>query len=194
MQVVPLNLLSVFFGPKTRAEVIKVRIEWSSKAVEYLALTSETKFMFQLCTIDSPSRHITISIINRSTSHFHYSIIFRNMDEIPEELFLDIPITNIQRGTSGTKTVELWATLYCKAVIEQRYGDAIHARYSLDGRSPDGINQDTKRTVLEEIRLDAVSYYLAEPEAYAQALLFYLNNSSDNTRPEIVEVVRQAPH
>jgi hypothetical protein len=78
--------------------------------------------------------------------------------------------------------------------MEQRYGDATHARYSLDGRSPDGINQDTKRMVLEEIRLDAVEYYLNEPESYAQALAFYANNSSDDSRPVIIEVIRQVQH
>lgn len=116
------------------------------------------------------------------------------MDRAPEELFLDIAVVDIQRGTSGTKTLEPWASLYCKAVSDQRYGDAMHARYSLDGKSSEGINSDTNRTVLEEIRLDAINYYSTEPEIYAQALLFYSNNSNSDTRPEIIEVIRQVPH
>lgn len=116
------------------------------------------------------------------------------MDEPPEQLFLDASITSIQNGTSGTKTVEPWASLYCKAIIEKRYGDAIHARYSLDGNSPEGINQDTKRTVLEEIVLDARSYYAGYPEMYAEALVFYEGNSRQDTRPEIIEAIRRVPH
>lgn len=116
------------------------------------------------------------------------------MDDPPEQLFLDASVGDIQRGTSGTKTVEPWATLYCKAVMEQRYGDAIYARYSLDGNSPDGINQDSKRTVLEEIHLDAIDYYSSVPELYADALSFYSNNSSNDTRPEIIEALRRVPH
>lgn len=116
------------------------------------------------------------------------------MDEIPEELFLDLAVADVQRGAAGTKTVEPWASLYCKAVSEHRYGDAIHARYSLDGRSPEGINQETKRTVLEEILLDAIGYYTGYPKIYAEALSFYSNNSSNDTRPEIIEAIRQVPH
>lgn len=116
------------------------------------------------------------------------------MENVPEELFLDIPVADIQRGTSGTKAVEPWASLYCKAVSEKRYGDAIHARYSLDGKSPEGINSDTNRTILEEISLDAINYYSTEPETYVQALLFYSNNSSSDTRPEVIQVIRQVSH
>jgi len=50
------------------------------------------------------------------------------MDEPPEKLFLDVSATHIQKGTSGTKIVEPWASLYCKAIIEQRYGDEVYAR------------------------------------------------------------------
>lgn len=115
------------------------------------------------------------------------------MDESPEQLFLDVSIISIQNGTSGTKTVEPWASLYCSALLEQRYGDAIHARYSLDGNSPEGINQDTKRTVLEEIVSDARSYFAGYPEIYTEALVFYEGNSCEDTRPEIIEAIRRVP-
>ena len=115
------------------------------------------------------------------------------MDQVPEQLFLDIPLADTQEGTSGTRTTEPWKTLYYNAILENRYGDAIYARYSLDGRSPGGINLDTQRTILEEIRLNARDYYRSEPEMYAEALVFYEQSRAD-LRPEVIEVLRGVPY
>jgi hypothetical protein len=115
------------------------------------------------------------------------------MPQPPEQLFLDIPPASILDGTSGASTSEPWATRYCEAVSERRFGDAIFARYNIDGRSENGIFHGTDHTVEQEILLDAAGYYKGYPEIYAEALSFYLANSDKDTRPEIVEALRQVP-
>jgi hypothetical protein len=116
-----------------------------------------------------------------------------NVPGSPEQLFLDISPAKILTGNSGARTSEPWATSYCDAVSERRFGDAIYYRYCIDGRSKDGILYGTNHTVQEEILIDAKSYYLGYPEIYAEALAFYLNNSDEDTRPEIIEAIRQVP-
>jgi hypothetical protein len=116
-----------------------------------------------------------------------------NVPGPPEQLFLDISPANILSGNSGARTSEPWATSYRVAVAERRYGDAIYYRYCIDGRSKNGILHGTNHTVQEEILIDARSYYLGYPEIFAEALAFYSNNSDEDTRPEIIEAVRQVP-
>jgi len=130
-------------------------------------------------TIGSSSRHLIMSILT--------------MPQPPEQLFLDILPASILDGTSGARTSEPWATLYCDAVAESRYGDAIFARYNIDGRSEGGIFHVTDHTVEQEILIDAIGYYKGYPEIYVEALSFYSTNSDKDTRPEIIEAIRQVP-
>lgn len=116
------------------------------------------------------------------------------MSQILEQLFLDLAVADVAHGTCGVKVVEPWATLYREAVNERRYGDAIHARYHISGRSNNGTFLDTNHTVFEEIEIDALGYYAGYPEVYAEALSFYSKNSDKDTRPEIIEMIRQVPN
>jgi hypothetical protein len=116
-----------------------------------------------------------------------------NVPGPPEQLFLDISPVNILSGNSGARTSESWATSYRDAVSERRFGDAIYFRYCIDGRSKNGILHGTNHTIQEEILIDAKSYYLGYPEIYAEALALYSNNSDEDTRPEIIEAIRQVP-
>jgi len=111
----------------------------------------------------------------------------------PEQLFLDIAPASILNGTSGARISEPWATLYCNAISEHRFGNAIFARYSIDGRSANGVFHGTDHTVEQEILLDAAGYYKGYPEIYAEALSFYLSNSDKDTRSDIIEFIRQVP-
>lgn len=111
--------------------------------------------------------------------------------QAPEELFLDLIVAEVANGTSGIRTVEPWTTMYCNAVAEGRYGDAIYARYNIDGRSSNGTFHDTNRTIIEEIEVDAISYHSGYPDTYAAALSFYSSNSVDDYHPEIIETIRQ---
>lgn len=114
------------------------------------------------------------------------------MAQMPEQLFLDLPVEEVQNGTT-MGTVEPWASLYCQAVTKHRYSDAIYARYNLDGRSSNGMFMDTNHTVVEEIQTDAIGYHAGYSELYAEALLIYSNNSNEDTRPEIIEYIRNVP-
>lgn len=111
------------------------------------------------------------------------------MAQPPEELFLDLVPSEVASGTCGEKTTEPWASLYCNAISEQRYGDAIYARYNMTERTSDV--QITDPAVVADIKVDAVNYYLNYSETYAAALLFYQNNSSEDTRPEIIALIRE---
>jgi hypothetical protein len=113
--------------------------------------------------------------------------------EAPEQLFLDLDPVAALNGTCGTRTAEPWAALYHDAVMERRFGDAIYARYNIDGRSSNGTFYGTNHSVLQEILIDAMSYHSGYPEAFAEALLFYSNSSSEDTRTDIISVLREAP-
>ena len=115
------------------------------------------------------------------------------MATLPEQLFLDLPLAEVANGTVNTPIVQPWASMYCEAVSENRYGDAIYARYNIDGKSANGTFMDTNRTVVEEIELDAINYYSGHPELYEEALLFYSSNSNADGRPEIIELIRSVP-
>lgn len=115
--------------------------------------------------------------------------------QAPEELFLDLAISDVLNHTSGTKAVEPWASYYVQAVSEGRYGDAIYARYNMDGLAMNGVYKDTNRTVQEEIQLDAIGYHQGYPEIYAETLSFFSSNHSvADSKPEIIEAIRQVPN
>jgi hypothetical protein len=110
-----------------------------------------------------------------------------------EQLFLDVDPIKALNGTCGTRTTKPWATSYHDAIMERRYGDAIYARYNIDGRSSNGTYYGTNHSVLEEILIDAASYYSNYPEIFAEALLFYSNSSSEDARMDIIDALRQTP-
>lgn len=134
-----------------------------------------------------PLHYISPSNTNKRDSMSSITI----MPQPLEGLFLDLVVAEVANRTAGMKTVEPWASMYCNAVSERRYGDAIYARYNIDGRSKNGTFLDTNHTVEEEIKIDAVNYYTGYPDVYAEALSFYANNSDTDTRPEIIEAIRQ---
>jgi hypothetical protein len=111
----------------------------------------------------------------------------------PEQLFLDLDPVEALNGTCGTRTTESWATLYHDAIADGRFGDAIYARYNIDGRSSNGTFYGTNHSVKQEILIDAASYHSSYPEMFAEALLFYSNNSNEDTRSDIIEALRQTP-
>ncbi|PYI06582.1 hypothetical protein BO78DRAFT_283899, partial [Aspergillus sclerotiicarbonarius CBS 121057] len=85
--------------------------------------------------------------------------------------------------------VEPWASHYCAAISDKRYGDAIWARYNMDGRmvdgkyksismTKDGVIEDVGVPVYEMIMDDARVYAKDSPEDYRDALLLY-----DTTSP-----------
>lgn len=109
-----------------------------------------------------------------------------------EELFLDISIHEVLTQTMVT-FVEPWKTVYINSIREQRYGDAIWARYCIEGGVEDGLiigqgpNPDI--TVLDQIREDAVEAKTNEPALYAEALELYLMTSSTDGHPEVLKII-----
>jgi hypothetical protein len=116
------------------------------------------------------------------------------MVQPPEQLFLDLDPVEALNGTCGTRTTEPWATLYHDAIADGRFGDAIYARYNIDGRSSNDTFYGTNHSVKQEILIDAASYHSSYPEMFAEALLFYSNNSSEDARSDIIEAIREVPN
>ncbi|CAF3655355.1 unnamed protein product [Fusarium graminearum] len=113
-----------------------------------------------------------------------------NDAEPPETLFLDMSVHDVLHDP-GIPAVEPWATMFIDAVHDQRFGDAIWARYHIFGDVEDGIVGE-KFTVLEAIKDDAMRYKKFEPEIYAEAVVFYKDkmNKAD-THPEVIEIILQ---
>ncbi|GKZ78246.1 hypothetical protein AnigIFM56816_001802 [Aspergillus niger] len=124
---------------------------------------------------------------------------FGGQSSLPEQLFLDLPVAEVLNRTSGD-LVEPWATEYCTAIAEQRYGDAIYARYNIFGEAKDGmltlwdctdegLYHEWNITVYERIMEDAREYYAEELDLYQEALEFYSSNSPNDSRPDIIEAL-----
>ncbi|KAJ5554596.1 hypothetical protein N7513_004555 [Penicillium frequentans] len=88
------------------------------------------------------------------------------------------------------------------AISEKRYGDAIYARYHMDGRAKDGVHTDLrdcgegpfqwhKTSVYEVIMEEARSHAQGCPDLYRDALLFYSSTSPKDTRRDIIEELFQ---
>jgi hypothetical protein len=110
-----------------------------------------------------------------------------------EHLFLDVSLHDVI--TKRWPVVEPWATMYVEAVREQRYGDAVWARYHMEGGVENGIIYSPPNpniTVLESIKEDAIGYKISDPEWYAKALLFYARTSSSDGHPEVIDIIFQA--
>ncbi|KAI8653553.1 hypothetical protein NCS55_01342400 [Fusarium keratoplasticum] len=105
-----------------------------------------------------------------------------------EQCFLDISVDAVLHY-DGVPAVEPWATMYIDAIHEQRFGDAIWARYQIFGDVIDGL-LDERLTVLESIEEDAVGYKKNAREAFDEAVAFYksASNSTDG-HPEVIEII-----
>ncbi|KAI3010423.1 hypothetical protein M752DRAFT_276782 [Aspergillus phoenicis ATCC 13157] len=127
------------------------------------------------------------------------TVTVSGQSSLPEQLFLDLPVAEVLNRTSGD-LVEPWATEYCTAIAEQRYGDAIYARYNIFGEAKDGmltlwdctdegLYHEWNITVYELIMEDAREYYEEELDLYQEALGFYSSNSPNDSRPGIIEAL-----
>lgn len=116
----------------------------------------------------------------------------------PEQLFLDLPVADVINKTARIRMVEPWASRYCVAISEKRYGDAIYARYHIDGIAKDGIYGDLRdngdgkcilheTSVYDMIMEDARGYRECAPELYRDAMLFYSKSSPKDSRRDIIE-------
>ncbi|KAF9779934.1 hypothetical protein IL306_001062 [Fusarium sp. DS 682] len=109
-----------------------------------------------------------------------------------EELFLDISIHEVLNQTMVTY-VEPWKTMYIDSIREQRYGDAIWARYCIEGGVENGIiigqGPNPNITVLDQIKEDAIEAKMNEPGLYAEALQLYVKTSSTDGHSEVIKVI-----
>ncbi|RAL05868.1 uncharacterized protein BO80DRAFT_460921 [Aspergillus ibericus CBS 121593] len=122
--------------------------------------------------------------------------------KLPEQLFLDYPVAHVPNKSSRRSWVEPWASEYCAAISEKRYGDAIWARYNMDGTTVDGQLKSlsmTKDGTIEEVSVpvyevimeDARGYAKDCPEHYRDALLLYNTTSPSDSRRDIIEGLTQ---
>ncbi|KAK7416281.1 hypothetical protein QQZ08_012055 [Neonectria magnoliae] len=116
-----------------------------------------------------------------------------NFTPLVEHLFLDVSLHDVINKI--WPVVEPWATMYVDAVREQRFGDAVWARYHMEGGVENGIiyaPPNPTITVLGSIKEDAIGYKTNDPEWYAKALLFYARTSSTDGHPEVIDIIFQA--
>ncbi|KAF5968184.1 hypothetical protein FCOIX_11555 [Fusarium coicis] len=109
-----------------------------------------------------------------------------------EELFLDISIHEVLTQTMVT-FVEPWKTMYIESIREQRYGDAIWARYCIEGGVENGViigeGPSPDITVLDQVREDAVEAKTNEPGLWVEALELYRTSSSTDGYPEVLKII-----
>ncbi|KAJ5108015.1 hypothetical protein N7456_004690 [Penicillium angulare] len=112
-------------------------------------------------------------------------------DKPVEQLFLDFSIQDVLTKPRGFRPVEPWASMYISAIREERFGDAIWARYHIYGDVENEIvpGSDNK-TVLEVIKEDALEYKINDPEEYCKALKLYARSSSSDGHLGIIEMIR----
>ncbi|PYI01461.1 hypothetical protein BO78DRAFT_401286 [Aspergillus sclerotiicarbonarius CBS 121057] len=125
-------------------------------------------------------------------------------ESLPEQLFLDLPIAEVRNPPAGKALAEPWATEYCAAIAERRYGDAIWARYNIFGDTVDGMYTqwgctddgnytEWRVSVYDEIMEDARGY-ATDPELYREALEFYQGTSENDSRRDIIEALHRIGH
>jgi hypothetical protein len=86
-----------------------------------------------------------------------------NSSYLPEQLFLDIPINDVLQNTSMLPLIGPWSSKYVEAIQSKRYGDAIWARFHMEGDVHDGIDQDTNDTILDIVKEAAAGYMVNAP-------------------------------
>ncbi|KAH7137010.1 hypothetical protein B0J13DRAFT_449859 [Dactylonectria estremocensis] len=106
-----------------------------------------------------------------------------------EQLFLDFSLNDVLSKPPRVPAVEPWATMYVDAILDNRFGDAVWARYQICGTVQDGIIEGSNLTVLESIEEDAMGYRAGAPEQYAEAQSFYASTSSTDGHPEVIEII-----
>ncbi|KPM41815.1 hypothetical protein AK830_g4753 [Neonectria ditissima] len=110
-----------------------------------------------------------------------------------EQLFLDITLNDVINKTSVLPVVEPWATMYVDAILDSRFGDAVWARYHIDGEVHNGtIDGSPGLTVLESIKEDAIGYRVNAPEQYFEARPFYEGTSRTDGHPDVIEIILDA--
>ncbi|OJK04726.1 hypothetical protein ASPACDRAFT_74297 [Aspergillus aculeatus ATCC 16872] len=110
-------------------------------------------------------------------------------DRLPEQLFLDYSIRDIQEDRLGTAN-DPWAPVYLDAIRDGRYGDAVWARYHIGGDVENGIvGGSGGMTVLEVIKEEALSYRVSYPEEYFKAVAFYRGTSENDGRADVLAVI-----
>ncbi|KAF4452106.1 hypothetical protein F53441_5039 [Fusarium austroafricanum] len=120
---------------------------------------------------------------------------FTNESSPPEQLFLEYAIQDVLTGR-WPHLVEPWATMYVDSIREQRYGDAIWARYHMEGNVKGGIimypYEGDRKPVLDEIKIDAMEAKTNEPRFFAEALELYAKASATDGHPEVIEILFEA--
>ncbi|PYH77617.1 hypothetical protein BO82DRAFT_358122 [Aspergillus uvarum CBS 121591] len=106
-----------------------------------------------------------------------------------DDLFLELDVNQVADGTAGSWIRAPWGESYVSAIQEGRYGDAVWARYHMDGRAEGGIIAEDNSTVTEELLEDARGYRLATPELFAQVAARYNATSAADEHPELVELI-----
>lgn len=112
-----------------------------------------------------------------------------------EPLFLEFRISDVLDSSKRIPRAEPWASQYCISISEMRYGDAISARYHMDGCAQNGIYTRTRddscksyqTLVYDMIMADAQEYAQECPDLYRDALIFYSNTSPNDTHRDIIE-------
>ncbi|OOF99333.1 hypothetical protein ASPCADRAFT_203108 [Aspergillus carbonarius ITEM 5010] len=122
---------------------------------------------------------------------------------LPEQLFLDIPVAEARNPPVGLELAEPWATEYCTAIAERRYGDAIWARYHMFGDTVNGTYTEwdcieghyTEWTVsVDEVILEDARGYAQDPDLYHDALAFYRGTSERDSRRHLIQALHHIAH
>ncbi|KAM5362702.1 hypothetical protein ACJA88_013898 [Fusarium oxysporum] len=121
-----------------------------------------------------------------------HAFALTNSSRLPEQLFLDIPINDVLQNTSMLPLVEPWSSKYVEAIQSKRYGDAIWARFHIEGGVQNGITLDTNDTILDIIKEDAAGYKANAPVQYTEAVAFYANTSSDDNHSDLIKAIVDA--
>lgn len=119
----------------------------------------------------------------------------KSEEKPPEPLFLEFSISNVLDSNRRIPRAEPWASQYCTAISEERYGDAIYARYHFDGRAKDGIYTDVRDdscetyqiSVFDLIMKDAKEFARDCPDLYQMALKLYSTTSPNDAHLDIIE-------
>ncbi|KAI5463653.1 hypothetical protein BGZ63DRAFT_381987 [Mariannaea sp. PMI_226] len=82
--------------------------------------------------------------------------------------------------------------MYVDAILDNRLGDAVWARYHIDGGVQNGIIDGSNQTVLESIEEYAIGYRVNSPEQYFEALPFYEKTSTKDGHPDVTELILNA--
>lgn len=107
----------------------------------------------------------------------------------PDELFLDLDVDQVANGTAGSWIRAPWGESYVSAVRESRYGDAVWARYHMDGRAEGNIIEAENTTVTEELLDDAMGYRVSNPNLYKLVATRYNTTSLNDGHRELIDII-----